>query len=106
MPEPKPAPAPDEPDEPAGSTAGWAHPDAARGRDPSDRETVTHTLPSTPAPADPARYTISEDTDRISPLNSDGSPRPPDIPGYRVERIVGRGGMGVVYRAVDLTLNR
>jgi eukaryotic-like serine/threonine-protein kinase len=103
MPEPNPAPAPDEPD---GSTAGWTQPAPARDRDPSGRETVTHTLPSTPAPADPARQTISENTDRISPVNSDGTPRPPDIAGYRVERIIGRGGMGIVYRAVDLTLNR
>ncbi len=29
-----------------------------------------------------------------------------EIAGYRVERLAGRGGMGVVYRATDLTLER
>ncbi|HEY8205902.1 MAG TPA: serine/threonine-protein kinase [Myxococcaceae bacterium] len=34
-------------------------------------------------------------------------PRPPDlIPGYRLEKLVGKGGMGEVYRGIQLSLGR
>ena len=40
-------------------------------------------------------------------LNSGGSAEPlPEIPGYRIVRLIGSGGMGQVYLAVQLSLNR
>src|SRR5271165_6108858 len=36
----------------------------------------------------------------------DSVPADPSVPGYRVEGQLGRGGMAVVYRAVDMRLGR
>ncbi|HSQ57922.1 MAG TPA: serine/threonine-protein kinase [Gemmata sp.] len=105
MPEPLPAAPEREPHRDHGSTAGWDAADPAIS--PAANDTVTRTIGSTPGPADPHRPTREDDTERIRPnLEPDGTPSAPEIPGYRVEKMIGKGGMGVVYLARDLTLNR
>src|ERR1700733_470399 len=44
-------------------------------------------------------------SDDWTPRDSDGTALP-HIPGYEVEAVLGRGGMGIVFRARHLRLNR
>jgi eukaryotic-like serine/threonine-protein kinase len=52
----------------------------------------------------PSSDAASEQVERAR--SRDLSGKPPNIPGYEVQSFVGRGGMGVVYKARHLKLNR
>jgi WD40 repeat protein/tRNA A-37 threonylcarbamoyl transferase component Bud32 len=63
--------------------------------------------PTPPAPAAPS-FLATTFMQRVRTAGRGGSAPagPPSVPGYRVEREISRGGMGVVYKATDTRLNR
>lgn len=65
-----------------------------------DEETI-HRDGETTAP----RKTPMDD-DAPQRVASSGESRATQIAGYKIEKVLGRGGMGVVYQAVQLSLNR
>lgn len=93
---------PEGPDPPEGGTVGWVQdPSAEPAADP------TQSLPphSTPGPQHPERRTDSEATEQMDDSGG-GTGTLPRIAGLRIEKLIGRGGMGRVYRAVHLELNK
>ena len=86
-----------------GKTVGWAP--QSKPSAPELDPTYTREAGSTPGAAHPDLHTRTEDTERLPPASSEPADYPA-IPGYHVEKLVGRGAMATVYRAVHLETKR
>ena len=86
-------------------TSDFTPPSASSPRDPN-RETVAPPADSGPVTASHRAGSDAPTVDPTSAAAAPGSDGLPDIPGYVVEAEIARGGMGVVYHARHLRLNR
>lgn len=89
------------------NTVGWVPPPKVER---APEQVVTVHAPSTPGPNAAERNTDSNTTEQMLAQRRAEAraalPRLPPVPGYDVLEFVGRGGMGLVYRAVHHTTGR
>ena len=85
----------------APETATWAGPSLFPG--PGTERTIVHTPPDVAPVVGPPTETAVPAADET---DVESTPNLPQIPGYRLIRAVGSGGMGTVFKAVQLELDR